>query len=127
MLETYEEIVSNINRRFGFKVACYKTTIYGKKELYLEIFREKLFCEKFCILTEEVKNLFNEVTILHCGASVDEIHNWVNKMARNNIDRLKNKEIKDELTEEQRKSVIEYHKYLFTDTKINENPFDMDV
>jgi hypothetical protein len=127
---TKREIVNGVNQRFKRKVDEWKKEYMpGRREdIYVEVFQWHLFCETFGIYTSEASEYFNELTVLHIGASVDDINNWSQKLATNNVMRFKDKvvNVEDELTKEQMEIVTKYYKHLFAKVVINEDPFKKD-
>lgn len=132
---TKKDIINGVIWHFNSYLRNWKASdtypsITNRDGIYLNAFREKLFLEKFGILPEEVVKIFDELTTLHIGKSVEEINKLTDKMADNNVRAARNKPLQSEnyLTDEEVKIITEYHKYLFANpASINEKPFEMDL
>ena len=120
---TKGDVVKNIVKVFAFRKAEYLRDVFSRDNIYLGMFSDKLFLERYGMLPDGVVKIFGEVTLLHLGKTVEQIEELTQKMATNNVLRFKNQELKYVLSKEELDVVTEYHKYLFANHFKNEEPF----
>lgn len=118
------QIIKSINFSFQKYKRQWEASFYKKDVIYMTMFNEMLFCETHGIYPPQAEKIFNELTKLHFGYTVEEINDLTQKLAENNIREAHNMPKINIITEQEMYAIVEYHKYLFADipTK-NEHPF----
>ena len=85
-----------------------------RDDVYLESFHTRLMMERFGLLSQEVIDLFNEMTVYHLGRSMNEFTELSNILARNGAAEAHGLPLPlRPLTEKEREDITRYQSFLY--------------